>query len=593
MDLRRRQQHHQTLCFAYLQALRRNMPGGRWGGATWKDASGKLWLFGGNGVDAIGGTGSLNDLWEYDITNNVWKWVKGSNNTLQVGTYGTQGAAANANTPGARYSAVAFTDATGNLWLFGGLGYAAIASNGHLNDLWRYNTSSNQWTWMKGSNVVSQTGVYGTQGTAAPANNPGGRINAYGWTDNTGNLWVSGGSGFATSGPADILNDLWRYDMTSNEWTWIKGNNTTSTPQGIYGTQGSFAPTNLPGARYGAITWTDGAGDLWLFSGYGFDTGTVPDFLNDLWRYDIAGNQWKWVRGATAVNQPGIYGIQGQVSPLNMPGSRGYAANWKDGSNNLWLFGGRGYGTGSNPGDLNDLWKFFNCLGPNITITATSNTVCAGVSATLTASGADTYTWTGQQSTPTVVVAPLGTSDYTVTATDINECKNSATFTLHILPLPAVGALYSDSVICAGETTTLISTGAATYTWSTGDVGTTTTISPQATASYTVRGTANNGCIDSAMVTQYVNSCTGIEKHQGNTVQVSAFPNPNQGVFTIGLSNQQPGRLCIINALGQVVMQENLNAEETSIRTHLPAGIYQYRVTQQKQTVATGKLLIE
>src|SRR5438093_7717539 len=45
-----------------------NSPGARsFGSASWVDSAGMLWLFGGNGYDAIGTNGKLNDLWKYDI----------------------------------------------------------------------------------------------------------------------------------------------------------------------------------------------------------------------------------------------------------------------------------------------------------------------------------------------------------------------------------------------------------------------------------------------------------------------------------------------------------------------------------------------
>ena len=55
---------------------------------------------------------------------------------------------------------------------------------------------------MGGSNVIAQPGVYGTQGVAAPTNFPGARWLAVGWTDAVGQLWLFGGTGFDSLGPA-------------------------------------------------------------------------------------------------------------------------------------------------------------------------------------------------------------------------------------------------------------------------------------------------------------------------------------------------------------------------------------------------------
>ena len=182
-----------------------NKPGARYGSVSWKDASGNLWLFGGDGYSA-NGRGSLNDLWKYNPATNEWKWVKGDNTINQKGIYGTQGTAAAANKPGARQNSVSWSDASGNLWLFGGDGFTA-SSSGSLNDLWKYNPATNEWTWVKGDSTANQFGVYGTQGTAAAGNKPGGRNGSVNWSDASGNLWLFGGYGYTASG-SGRLNDL-------------------------------------------------------------------------------------------------------------------------------------------------------------------------------------------------------------------------------------------------------------------------------------------------------------------------------------------------------------------------------------------------
>ena len=284
---------------------------------------------------------------------NQWTWVKGNNTANIYGVYGTKGTASAANKPGSRESAGTWTDGAGNLWLFGGEGYAA-SSPGYLNDLWKYNIITNEWTWVKGDNTVGAVGIYGTQGTAAAANKPGSRIGAVTWTDGNGNLWLFGGLGNTTSG-GGFLNDLWKYSITTNEWTWIKGDNNPNMA-GVFGTQGTAAPLNKPGARKNSISWTDGSGNFWLFGGYGFATGSLS-FSNDLWKYNIATNAWTWVKGDNTPNTAGVYGTQGISSAANKPGARDQSVSWTDRNGNLWLLGGNGY-AGSGSGFLNDFWKY-------------------------------------------------------------------------------------------------------------------------------------------------------------------------------------------------------------------------------------------
>ena len=101
--------------------------------------------------------------------------MSGSNTINQPGVYGTKGVPAAANVPGARNDSISWTDSAGNFWLFGGLGFGSTTSSGRLNDLWRYDPVTNQWTWVSGANTINQPGVYGTKGVPAAANVPGGR----------------------------------------------------------------------------------------------------------------------------------------------------------------------------------------------------------------------------------------------------------------------------------------------------------------------------------------------------------------------------------------------------------------------------------
>jgi hypothetical protein len=78
----------------------------------------------------------------------------------------------------------------------------------------------------------------------------------------------------------------------------------------------------------------------------------------------FSGGQWTWVSGASTANQDGVYGTQTLASvppaPPNFPGSRWGAVGWADKSDNLWFFGGWGYGsTLTQPtGFLNDIWEY-------------------------------------------------------------------------------------------------------------------------------------------------------------------------------------------------------------------------------------------
>ncbi|MGO9593674.1 MAG: kelch repeat-containing protein [Steroidobacteraceae bacterium] len=332
-----------------------NLPGARYSASTWIDSSGNLWLFGGYGYDSTGGAGYLNDLWRYSPSTGQWTWVSGGNADNAAGVYGTQGTASAGNLPGARYSASPWIDSSGNLWLFGGIGYGSTGV-GNLNDLWRYSPSTGQWTWISGGNADNAAGVYGTQGTSSAGNLPGARQAANSWIDSSGNLWLFGGYGRDSTEDLGYLNDLWQYSPSTGLWTWISGGSGDNA-SGVYGTHGTASAGNVPGARQAASSWIDSSGNLWLFGGVGYDSGGGLGDLNDLWQYSPSSGLWTWVGGSNTPNAAGAYGTQGTVSASTVPGARYSASAWFDSSGNLWLFGGAGYGSTGN-GYLNDLWQF-------------------------------------------------------------------------------------------------------------------------------------------------------------------------------------------------------------------------------------------
>ena len=244
-------------------------------------------------------------------------------------------------------------------------------------------TASNEWTWMGGSSTlgtptisdIGEPGTYGTMGTPASGNIPGGRSGAASWTDKSGNFWLFGGAGFDANGAFGALNDLWEFSPSTNEWAWMGGSNTVGSQggqSGIYGTLKTPAPGNTPGGRSSAASWIDSSGNLWLFGGTGFDVdGRNDGLLCDLWEYSPATKEWAWMGGSDSLGtdngsdlgEPGVYGTIGVPAPGNIPGGRIGSSSWADKSGNFWLFGGYGYDGGGFLSWLGDVWKFSTATG--------------------------------------------------------------------------------------------------------------------------------------------------------------------------------------------------------------------------------------
>lgn len=381
-------------------------PGARGGAVSWTDKQGNLWLFGGTGYDSVSSFGALNDLWQYNVTSRSWIWESGSNTVNQVGNYppfGTVG-----GYPGARGLALSAIDESGNLWLFGGAygafdlndlwqynrvsktwtweggessgnqpgnypsfgtvgGYPGARDSGALwvdhsgnlwlfggndntsatmNDLWQYNIASKTWTWEGGESSANQLGSYPPFGTSGGY--PGSRNSAMSVIDESGNLWLFGGIGYADIDTLGTLNDLWQYNTTTKTWIWESGSNTID-QTGSYPEFGSSG--GYPGARGSGIFWADNMGNLWIFGGR--DT-TRGFWYNDMWKYNIATKTWTWVAGENTPNQNGIYQTPNVVG--GSPGARFMTSGWVDNNGYLWLFGGLGYA--NTIGFLNDLWRY-------------------------------------------------------------------------------------------------------------------------------------------------------------------------------------------------------------------------------------------
>jgi N-acetylneuraminic acid mutarotase len=472
-----------------------NTPGSREGAASWTDNGGHLWLLGGYGYDANGNQNYLNDLWEFDLSTNEWAWMGGSSTVPQSGTgdgypgvYGTHGVPAPANIPGGRLQASAWTGSDGRFWLFGGRGYDANRNLCWLNDLWVFNPSTKEWAWMGGGSTVpglwENPGVYGTLGVPAAANTPGGRLTASTWTDSSGRLWLFGGLFEDASGNWTVLNDLWEFSPSTNEWAWMGGSSSVPSASGgyagnpgVYGILGLPAAGNAPGGHEGASAWTDNGGHLWLFGGYGYDANGVSGFLNDLWEFDPPANKWTWMGGSSTVPSPfggsyGTYGALGVPAAGNIPGSHSYASSWTDGSGNLWLFGGNGYAA-SGVGYLNDLWEFQPSapVTPGVSLSASPGSliVAQGASATSTVTVTGSGGFTGS-----VMLSASGLPSGVTASFSPNPTTGTSVATLTVSSTAAPGS-YSPAI--TGTSGTLTATVGLALTIAPGSVSTATTLS--------------------------------------------------------------------------------------------------------------------
>jgi gliding motility-associated-like protein len=474
-----------------------NVPPGRYHAVYWTDLNGGFWMYSGGLMN------SFNDLWKYNVYTNEWTWMKGPQNQNNLSAvYGVQGVSSPLNNPAAnQLGGFGWVDNNNNLWMFQsttnelwkyniatnewtfmktGMGTTTYGTQGvgapgnnppsvmenkcawvdyannnlymyEGNDMWMYNISTNNWTWLKGTQGVPSTGNYGTLGVASNSNIPPGRYIYSYWQDEANNLYMYGGftnTGFAT------LSDIWKYDISNNMWTWVGGTQLTDYA-GNYDGYCKPANNKYPRGRL------ENRSAYPRCSSFAYDLGGITStgsaFLNDLWFYNISNNEWTWLSGSSATTeQIGDKGVKGIPAVTNMiPGKWGIHV-WTDTLFNLYVFGGETQQTplGSGILETNDMWRFVpdtSCmhkdLKPSVTLTPpTKLVICPGDSTTLDMNNQYTFTYapnTGvfvnPADTTILQLKPTETTTYTIVANNKGNCysiSDSMQFTIVVHQWP-------------------------------------------------------------------------------------------------------------------------------------------------------------
>jgi len=144
-------------------------------------------------------------------------------------------------------------------------------------------------------------------------------------------------------------------------------------------------------------------------------------------------------------------------------------------------------------------------LTPTVTIATSSSLVCLGNNATLTASGASTYTWNTNSTNTTIIVSPFVATTYTVTGSN-PACPNASTSILiSSAPALTLSTTMFPVTLCQGQTATLSANGANSYTWTGGSNASSIVVTPSLTTNYVVNGSSGPGCWASKTILAKVN----------------------------------------------------------------------------------------
>jgi len=199
----------------------------------------------------------------------------------------------------------------------------------------------------------------------------------------------------------------------------------------------------------------------------------------------------------------------------------GLAAN---GTGNIASFAGVNGGGTPITGNIAVVPTLNGCIGQPVLFTITVNplpavnagadvTVCDGDLVTLTATGANSYSWTPLVTNGQPFI-PATTGTYTVTGTDVNGCENTDDVLVTVEPLPLVSFTADTTQGCEGLSVTFTNTTPGNFTdcfWSFGNGATangcgsvTITFNDAGTFDATLTTVSNTGCTNSVTYTDYI-----------------------------------------------------------------------------------------
>jgi len=288
------------------QAAASNNPPGLSGMKVWTNPQGEAYIFG--GISAASSNAYYNTIWKFNGTN--WIWIKGDNTFGSSATYGTKGIPAAGNNPGGSFNFTLAGDANG-FYTYGGEIYYSHRSTPHFsNQLWYFDASTEEWTFLFGSTLgASNVPTYDVETKNSNLVNPGYNRGGASWVAN-GKFYLS--SGLIYTGISSHYytpsNNLWEWDGTY--WSWNKGAKDAEGADpnlAVYNSESEFNYDHIPAPRYYPIYWKAG-NSLYLAKGLVTASGMNSQNLDDMWAFH-PGNFWNgstWSNGLPNTPQENV-----------------------------------------------------------------------------------------------------------------------------------------------------------------------------------------------------------------------------------------------------------------------------------------------
>jgi hypothetical protein len=253
---------------------------------------------------------------------------------------------------------------------------------------------------------------------------------------------------------------------------------------------------------------------------------------------------------------------------VNLVATGGATYTWNNGSTNATLavtVGGTYTVTVTNAGGCTDtetMTVTVNEVPSAFIVTSGSTTFCQGGEVSLTAQAGNTYVWSNNATTQSILVSTPGT--YSATILSPNGCSvtsNAITVTVNQPSASNLIATAFDSYTLNG----ILYTQSGTFTQ-----------------------TLTNAAGCDSTITLELTLTVGIE--EGTITDVNVYPNPTSESFTIKTSIPLYGIYSVVDAQGKLVFEGEMTGTDTNVNiSSVARGIYYLRIPELSEPLRVVK----
>ena len=228
------------------------------------------------------------------------------------------------------------------------------------------------------------------------------------------------------------------------------------------------------------------------------------------------------------------------------------------------------------------------------TLGVNSVIMCAGMTASLNATGATTYSWSSGQTTNNIVVSPTTNTMYTVYGYN-GTCNDSIISNVTVNTLPIVTLSANHYTVCINDSMVNLN-GAPFGGLYSGTAVTGANFDPftagAGTFAVTYNYTDGNSCSASSTISLIVSACTGINE-LANSNSLTIYPNPASDYFVVNCSMKNPNlNLKLTDATGKLIIEKTIlhQAEQVDINK-LAKGIYFIEIQEATLVIYRTKIV--